>query len=97
MDIALDSESKGRGFKSHYDQFVSVCFYFIYYCFCFWSGLKVTFWHHLSSRFTLAFACEKVVPLPLGLLPSVRIVMECRTVAALTFYGPAVVSKYRLA
>lgn len=29
--------------------------------------------------------------LPLGLLPSVRVVTECRTVAVLTFYGPAVV------
>lgn len=96
MDIALDSESKGRGFKSHYDQYIFVCFYF-YYCFCFLARAESDILASSVQSCTLAFACEKVVPLPLGLLPSVRIVTECRTVAALTFYGAAVVSKYRLA
>lgn len=78
VDIALDSESIGRGFESHYDQFfLSCCGGNFVLAFVFVSCVfqqTVAYWQR-PQRYS-GFLWRWLVPRPQ--LPSRRIVTECR-------------------
>ena len=78
VDIALDSESIGRGFESHYDQF---CLEFLWrkfrlgFCFCFLCFSADSDILAAPTRYS-TFLWTLLVPRPQ--LPAKRIVTECR-------------------